>query len=84
MDINEQKRRINNFMLTFSENVYGVRKNPFEIIGEYLSKLLEAPKTYQFMYNTKYSSYIDALLTIVEKIYSEGHNTKIAEFSKKI
>jgi hypothetical protein len=60
MDINEQKRRINNFMLTFSENVYGVRKNPFEIIGEYLSKLLlEAPKTYQFMYNTKYSSYID-------------------------
>jgi hypothetical protein len=46
MDINEQKRRINNFMLTFSENVYGVRKNPFEIIGEYLSKLLEAPKTY--------------------------------------
>jgi hypothetical protein len=84
MDINEQKRKINNFMLTFSEYVYGVRKNPFDIIGEYLSQLLEAPKIYQFMYNTKYSSYRDAVLRIVERIYSKGYNTKIAEFSQNI
>jgi hypothetical protein len=36
------------------------------------------------MYNTKYNSYRDALLRIVERIYSKGYNTKIAEFSQNI
>jgi hypothetical protein len=84
MDINEQKRRIDDFMFTFTETIFGVRKSFIKVVEESLSQLLEVLKTYPFIYTTKHCSYVEALFRIVEKIYSEGHTSKVSEFSKNI
>lgn len=82
LDINEQKKRIDNFKLEFSKIVFGRRTDPFEGINQSIAKSLESPKSYSFINYTKYDSYCEALIKILKKIDSEGHYTKIAEFSK--
>ena len=58
-------------MFTFTETVFGVRKNFTKIVEESLFQLLDVLRTYPFIDNTKYRSYVVALLHIVKKIYSE-------------
>lgn len=82
LDINEQKKRIDNFKLEFSKIVFGLRTDPFEIIKQSITKSLESPKSYSFINYTKYDYYCEVLIKILEKINSEGHCTKLMEFSK--
>ena len=80
LDITEQK--IENFKLEFSKIVFGRRTDPFERFNQSIAKSLESPKSYSFINYTKYDSYCEALNKILKKVDSEGHYTKIAEFSK--
>jgi len=84
LDTKEQKKRIDYFNLEVSKIVFGARTDPFDMIEQSFYKSLELPKSYSFIHHTKYDSYRNALIKILEKINSEEHYTKILEFSRNI
>jgi hypothetical protein len=84
MSKEEERKNLTQFSNSFSEIVFGTKKNPFEIIGEQFFKYFDVPDKSDFMHNTNFISYRIAIFKIVDKIYAGNLLSEIEAYVGKL
>jgi hypothetical protein len=84
MSLEEQRKNLTELSNSLSEKVFGVKKNPFEILEKHLMKYFDHPGKGDFMHNTKFKRYKEIIFQIVDKVYRDKHSQQVDEYAKKL